>query len=92
MKNLFDYYLTESNKLDGSNYVNWKFKMHTLMEGYNVWSILNGSEAKPTTPPNDVQDCEKRETKVKILLRVSIKDSIIPHIRDITTSTSTWKS
>lgn len=90
MTNLSESYLTESNKLDGSNFVNWKFKMQTLMEGYNVWTIVNGSEVKPTAPQVAVQDWEKRECKAKILLRMSVKDSIIPHIRDITTSTATW--
>jgi hypothetical protein len=56
MANLVDSYLTESNKLDGTNYVNWKFKMQTLMEGHNVWAIANGKEVKPTTPPATVQD------------------------------------
>ena len=41
MTNLSDFYLNESNKLDGSNYANWKFKMHTLMKGHNVWAIIN---------------------------------------------------
>ena len=26
-------YLNESNKLDGSNYTNWKFKLQNLLEG-----------------------------------------------------------
>lgn len=36
MSNLFaDTYLDESTKLDGGNYVNWKFKLLTILEGYN---------------------------------------------------------
>ena len=37
-----------------------------------------------------IQDWEKRENKAKVLLRMSVKDSIIPHIRDATTSAATW--
>ena len=95
MANLVDFYLTESNKLDGTNYVNWKFKMQTLMEGHNIWAIVNGKQDKPTSPTTTlgvVQDWKKRELKAKILLRMSIKDSIIPHIRDITTSSGTWSA
>ena len=51
-----DSYINESNKLDGENYVNWKFKLQTLMEGYNVWSIACGDEAKPVAPTASVQD------------------------------------
>jgi hypothetical protein len=29
---LAETYLNEANKLDGSNFINWKFKMQTLME------------------------------------------------------------
>jgi hypothetical protein len=44
---LAETYLNEANKLDGSNFINWKFKMQTLMEGYGVWNIANGTELKP---------------------------------------------
>jgi hypothetical protein len=33
---LVEIYLNEANKLDGSNFINWKFNMQTLMEGYGV--------------------------------------------------------
>jgi hypothetical protein len=105
---LAETYLNEANKLDGSNFINWKFKMQMLMEGYGVWNIANGTELKPvmaggaTTAVGgattvvggataaQIQDWEKRENKAKVLLRMSIKDSIIPHIRDATTSAATW--
>ena len=39
--------LNEANKLDGSNFINWKFKMRMLMEGYGVQNIAKGTELKP---------------------------------------------
>jgi hypothetical protein len=105
---LAETYLNEANKLDGSNFINWKFKMQTLMEGYGVWNIANGTELKPVAAAGattavggatttvggattaQIQDWEKCENKAKVLLRMSVKDSIIPHIRDATTSTATW--
>jgi len=33
---LAETYLNEANKLDGLNFINWKFKMQMLMEGYGV--------------------------------------------------------
>jgi hypothetical protein len=42
---LAENYLNEANKLDGSNFINWKFKMQTLMEGYGIWTIAKGDEA-----------------------------------------------
>jgi hypothetical protein len=44
---LAETYLNEANKLYGSNFINLKFKMHTLMEGYGVWMIAKGDEVKP---------------------------------------------
>jgi hypothetical protein len=105
---LAETYLNEANKLDGSNFINWKFKMQTLMEGYGVWNIANGTELKPVAAAGattavggatttvggataaQIQDWEKCENKAKVLLRMSVKDSIILHIRDATTSTATW--
>jgi hypothetical protein len=37
-----------------------------------------------------IQDWEKCENKAKVLLCMSVKDSIIPHIREATTSVATW--
>ena len=91
---LAETYLNEANKLDGSNFINWKFKMQTLMEGYGVQTITNGNEAKPVAAaggtPAQIQDWDKSENKAKVLLRMSVKDSIIPHIREAKTSAETW--
>jgi hypothetical protein len=91
---LAETYLNEANKLDGSNFINWKFKMQTLMEGYGVWNIAKGTELKPDAAAGatttQIQDWEKRENKAKVLLCMSVKDSIIPHIREATTSAATW--
>jgi hypothetical protein len=91
---LVETYLNEANKLDGSNFINWKFKMQTLMEGYGVWNIAKGTELKPDAAVGareaQIQDWEKHENKEKVLVRMSIKYRIIPHIREATTSAATW--
>lgn len=55
---LVDIYLNESTKIDGGNYVIWKFKSLTILEGYNLWSIMSGDDPKPTVA-SSVIDCEK---------------------------------
>jgi hypothetical protein len=64
------------------------------MEGYGVWNIAKGTELKPDAAEGataaQIQDWEKRENKAKVLLRMSVKDCIIPHLRDATTSAATW--
>jgi len=64
--------------------------MKNLMEGYNVWSISSRDEATPISSIVLVQDWERRETKAKVLLRISMKESIIPHIRECKMSNETW--
>ena len=87
-------YLNESNKLDGSNYTNWKFNLQTLLEGYNAYGIATGDEVDLTTATSGsnttIQDWEKREMKAKVLLKLSVKDCIIPHIRDCKTTNYIW--
>jgi hypothetical protein len=86
---LDDSYLNESTKLDGKNYVNWKFKLTTILEAYSLWTIVKGDEPKPTTA-SSILDWDRREMKVKVLLHMSLKDNIIPHLRDCKTSNETW--
>jgi len=47
---LLESYLCDSNKLDGENYANWKFKLQNLMEGYNIWMIVSRAEVKLVPP------------------------------------------
>jgi hypothetical protein len=89
-------YLNEANKSDGSNFINWKIKMQTLMEGYDVWTIAKGDEVRPDAAAGvtmtKILDWDRRENKANVLLRMSVKDSIILHIRDAKTSSETWKA
>ena len=82
---LAETYLNEANKLNGLNFINWKFKMQTLMEGYGVWTIAKGDEVKLDAVVGataaHIQDWDKHENKAKILLQMSLKDNIIPHLK-----------
>ena len=89
MNNSIESYLHESGKLDGSNFSNWKFKIQTLLESANAWSIVTGSELRPGSAAQE-QDWDKRETKAKVILKMSVKDNIIPHIRDCKSATDIW--
>ena len=86
---LADMYINEASKLNGENYVNQKFKMMIVLESANAWSIVTGDELRPATVAL-LLDWNKRELKAKLTLRMSIKDNIIPHIRNCATSKATW--
>ena len=63
-----------------------------MMKDSNMWTIVSGDEVKPEprqTTTAAIQDWQRRENKVKVLLRMSIKDNIIPHIRECKTSKET---
>lgn len=70
---LMDSYLNESTKLDKENYINWKFKLQTLMKG-TIRSITYGDKPKIIASVALVQDWDRRETEVKVLLRMSVKE------------------
>jgi len=40
---LADTYINEASKLNGENYVNWKFKLQTVLELFGGWTIVNGT-------------------------------------------------
>lgn len=87
-------YLNERNKLEGSNYLNWKFRLRNFLEGKSVWVIANGDELKPISAIGGIatmiQDWEKRENKAKVLLKLSVKDCIIPHIKECKLENDIW--
>lgn len=60
-----------------------------MLEGANAWSIVTGDEQKPNGGPQE-QDWEKQENKAKVLLKMSMKDNVIAHIRDCKTSADIW--
>ena len=64
------------------------------MEGYGVRTIAKGGEAKPDAAAGaistQIQDWDKRENKAKALLCMSVKDNIIPHIREANSFVETW--
>ena len=84
-----DTYINEASKLNNEIYVNWKFKMMTVLEYSNASSIVTGDEPRIATAAL-LLNWNKRELKAKLTLRMSIKDNIISHIKNCTTSKETW--
>ena len=68
---LADTYINEASKLNGENYVNWKFKLQTVLELLGGWMIVKGTELKPTDPAL-ISDWNKREAIAKVTLRMSV--------------------
>ena len=64
------------------------------MEGYGIWTIVKGDEAKLDAAvgatATQIQDWDKCENNAKVLMCMSVKYNIIPHIREAKTSAETW--
>ena len=82
--------MNEHSKLDGSNYANWKFKMQTLLEAQSAWTIVNGDESKPAAGSASIPEWEKRESRARTMLKMSVKDCIILHIREGKSANEIW--
>ena len=91
MKNshLVDSYINEVSKLNGDNYVNWKFKLISILEELNLWMIVKGDEHKPSYALS-ISEWNLLEVQAKVALHMSVKDNIIPHIIGCKTSKDTW--
>ena len=63
--------------------------MIIVLESANTWSLVTGNEPRPINVAL-LPDWNKRELKEKLTLRMSIKDNIIPHIKNCKTSKATW--
>ena len=86
---LADLYITEASTLNGENYVNWKFKLIIVLEALSLWLIMKGDEQKPADPFS-LTNWNSKESQAKVLILMSVKDNIIPHIRNSKTSKDTW--
>jgi len=64
------------------------------MEWFYMWSIVSGDGGKldviACPIATSIQELEKWENKVKVLLRMFINDIIISNIHDCKISNETW--
>lgn len=82
---LRDSLMAESSKLDDKNYSIWEFKMRNLLNGDDALKLVdppNGTVAP--TDPDEKAALESAKKKALTLIALSVKDSIIPYIANIT--------
>ena len=65
-----DLYITESSKLNGESYVNWKFKLVIVLAALSLWLIVKGDEQKPSYSLS-LLDWNRQEVQEKVLIRMS---------------------
>ena len=60
-----------------------------MLEALSLWPIVKGDEQNPIDPLS-ISNWESWETQAKVLIRMSVKENILPHIRNSKTSKDTW--
>ena len=77
-------------KLNNQNYNTWSTCMESYLLGQDLWEIVAGSE---TTPPDNDQALQKwkvKAGKVMFVIKTSIKEEMLEHIRRADTSKAAW--
>src|SRR6266508_4562690 len=81
------------DKLNESNYHDWKIQMEALLEEKGLFGVVNGQDTRPSCPPTLKQVKtfleKQRVAHAKIIL--AVEPSQLPHVRDTTNLAMTWR-
>ena len=80
------------DKFDGKNFHIWKIRMQMLLQERGLWSIVTGDEKEPKTPPEAIQEYQKRETKAFNAICMNVKDSLLTQVYAGKTAQKAWDS
>ncbi|UYV77601.1 hypothetical protein LAZ67_15001684 [Cordylochernes scorpioides] len=73
------------DKLDGYNYSLWSFKIEMLLQKEDLWEVV--TENIPDEPKIEWQ---KKDSKARAIINLSIADSQIVHVKNLLTAKATW--
>jgi hypothetical protein len=80
-------------KLNGSNFQNWKFKIQMILEEQELWNIVCGKEVLAQgAGDDDKAKFDKKDRKAMITICLSIDDKHIPIVRDSKTAKEAFES
>ncbi|PPQ79181.1 hypothetical protein CVT26_000454 [Gymnopilus dilepis] len=71
------------NKLNESNYDDWKLQMEALLESKELFGVIDGSEPMPTTGPNSAKFKAflKKQRLARSQIILGLEPSQLPHVR-----------
>lgn len=72
-------------KLDDENYFNWKFRMELVLTKDGLWDVVTAEIPKVRSDA-----WEKKNSEARILIGLSVGDSIVSLIRNTTTAKEAW--
>lgn len=65
------------------NFSPWKARIVLILQGNELWYIVNSTQTKPITLPTDATDkaaFDKKDVMAKRIILDAVKDHVIPHV------------
>lgn len=88
--NLSNSLLSAVPKLNGTNYLDWKFAVSMVLRRAGCWEIASGTSAKPAR--GDTSDWERKSDEALTIIGLSVDPSQYEYIRDSETAHDAWKA
>ncbi|CAK9830520.1 Retrovirus-related Pol polyprotein from transposon TNT 1-94 [Anthophora retusa] len=76
-------------KLNQDNYELWKVQMKSILVYNDLWSYVDGSEARTET---NTQEWDKKDSKALALINLSITHGQLNHVKKAKTSKDAWNT
>src|SRR5260370_28045123 len=76
-------------KLDGTNYHVWKFKMQLILEDKELFGVIDGSDIKPDNG-DALSEWVKRDKKARVTVCLALSDSVLATVRSCDTAKGIW--
>ena len=80
------------DKLNGTNYHNWKFNVRMLLTGKDLWEIVEGTETVSDEASDaEVKKFRKRENWALSIICLSVSTNLQIYVRNAKTPKDAWK-
>lgn len=79
-------------RLNGSNYPNWKFKLRMVLMREDLWSIVQGEEVVVEDDAASLASRVKRDNKALSTICLMVDDNQLIHVRNAKTSAEAWSA
>lgn len=82
------------DRLNETNYNDWKIQMEALLEEKGLFGVVSGREEMPLTGPNSkaVRSFLEKQRLARAKIILAIDPSQLPHVRDLDDPAIIWKN
>lgn len=82
--------LSTGVKLNGANWVVWKFQTSVMLKGEGVFDFVSGEKLKPTSGEKETAAWEKNDAKAQQLIVTRMEEGPLTHILSCETACEMW--